>query len=340
MKQVKLLLLLFVAFYSGSCSSASSEQKKAPAVEKAPAVASTASGKMTYKGITTKLDQVYAQDTRDLLDEAEEIKEVDILLSERPLSAIEPDKQVPYAVKIHIDKEGQQKAFVYVNGVPVDIIDFTFPNCPPRSGTSKFVGRVLEGSLRLSSGDCAIQGEKQNPNLAYEASFKAPIQPPDDKKIAISVRDGRPLPASGGEAGKAALAYFAILKSSADLEIELAKARNASASNENDIKQKQAQLDELFSKVKNLTPNGRNLEEAEPNELFALNVISNLEKYEILEGYIIGKRVTLNLKASFDSGKGVKIWVGKVNLILENGQWKILRVGMRMQEGAGGEMYW
>ena len=90
MKQIKLLFLLFVALCTGSSSSASSQQTKGPAV------GSRASGKITYKGITTKINHVYAQDTRDLLDEGMGVEEVDVLLSERSLSAIEPDKQIPY----------------------------------------------------------------------------------------------------------------------------------------------------------------------------------------------------------------------------------------------------
>ena len=337
MKEIQSMLLLFVVLCCCSCSSVSSEQ-----IKETP-VAGTASGKMTYKGKNTNLKYAFAQDDRDLLYEGDAIEEVVVLLSEQPLSGNQPHPQIPIALQIHLYNKKQKDAWVYIDGTSMDIISFPqrhgFPGCPAQTETLTFKGKVLEGSMRLSADKCLEEDEKQR-DLGYEVTIKAHINPPEDKKIALTPRNGKPLPAGGGEAGKTALAFFAVLKNSADLEIDLANARNASPPNENDIKQKQAQLDELFSKVKNLTPSGRNLEEAEPKELFALNVISNLEKYEILEGYISGKKATLNLKASFDSGQGVKIWVGKVNLILENSQWRILRVGMKMQEGEGGEMYW
>ena len=219
MKKFKLLLLLLVALCLCSCSNVSSEQRKGPAM-------GSASGTLTHKGTTTKLVYAYAEDARDLLYEGAKINEVDILLSERPLSGIEPDKEIPYAVKMHIEEGELKDIYGYVNGVSVELIDLDLPDCPPRSGTLKIIGTSIEGNLRLSSGKCPNGDNQQNPNLAYETRFQAPINPPADKKIAVTARNGKPLPAGGGEAGKTALAYFAILKSSADLEVELAIARH------------------------------------------------------------------------------------------------------------------
>lgn len=126
--------------------------------------------------------------------------------------------------------------------------------------------------------------------LQYDVRFKAAIEP-DEKDVPITVRTGKPLPSGGGEPGKAYLEFtklFPTLRTKQDIE----------------------------QKLRKYLPDN-----ADPASLIAL---AGLGSVQVTGGFASENKATLSIKGTYNGSQ----CTGKVNLIYENNQWKIIRHGL------------
>lgn len=133
-------------------------------------------------------------------------------------------------------------------------------------------------------------GKGTDHKLQYDVRFKASIEP-DEKDVPVTVRTGKALPAGGGAPGKAYLAFTKLLPT---------------------VKDRQG----FEQKLRKYLPDS-----AGPESLLA---ITGLASVQVVGGFAKDSKATLSINATYQGSK----CTGKVNLIYENSQWKILRHGL------------
>ena len=130
--------------------------------------------------------------------------------------------------------------------------------------------------------------------LQYDVRFKASIEP-DEKDVPVTVRTGKPLPSGGGAPGKAYLEFtrlFPTVKTRQDIE----------------------------QKLRKYLPDN-----ADPASLIAFAGVGSVQ---VTGGFTKETKATLSIRATYQGSP----CTGKVNLIYENEQWKIIRHGLMSAE--------
>ena len=125
--------------------------------------------------------------------------------------------------------------------------------------------------------------------LQYDVKFKASIEP-DEKDVPVTARTGKALPPGGGVPGKTYLEFAKLFPT---------------------VMSRQG-----FEQLRKYLPDN-----AEPASLMAGIGLSSVQ---VVGGFAQEKKVTLSIKALYQGSP----CTGKVNLINENNQWKIIRHGL------------
>ena len=125
--------------------------------------------------------------------------------------------------------------------------------------------------------------------LEYDVKFKAAIEP-DEKDIPVTARTGKALPPGGGAPGKTYLEFAKLFPT---------------------VMSRQG-----FEQLRKYLPDN-----AEPASLMAGIGLSSVQ---VVSGFSQEKKATISIKATYQGSP----CTGKVNLINESNQWKIIRHGL------------
>ena len=288
---ITLLLGAFICATAG-CAQKTTENTNTtakPAAASEPVV-SWADGNLTIDGQTFKLNHAYATLENDPFDENEFT--IRVLLSEQPISkdvlddhtALTEMKKDAKNHALEIDIDQKQKVtWIGVWGLG-QVSGMDYPFEP-----IVFTERMVEGRLFTAKAESGLDKKWQ-----YDAKFKSSVRV-DPIKSFVTASTGKPLPADGGEPARAYLEYQTAIRS----------AKSA------------GDLDRFYSKpvLKDRNANPEMKELAMEMEKGSL-----LEDMKIVGGFVDGDKATLSIEGKQEGEGNLR---GKVNLHLEDGQWKI-----------------
>ena len=162
-------------------------------------------------------------------------------------------------------------------------------------------GNVVEGRV-------ADKSKVMSKDFECDVVFKATFE--DDVNAPVTARTGKPLAAGGGGPGAAFL--------------EIIKAAHASAQYVN-AQKKDEQLEALMKKSEEL---GKYRFQAR-NSMMLMGASLQMKNVRITGGFTDGNKATLAFVIPDPKSKAE----GKVNMHLENNQWKVGRVGLKEKNG-------
>lgn len=277
--------------------------------------AGRASGKLTVNGQALKVNYVYATKGFDLFDETQTTTR--LLLTEKPL----PETLVEASTANRLKPTGNNHE-----------VEFELDDKPPADGTTVFKsfqlvrldeststslifnydtdiiradGQNLEGRLYTLKPH-AIGKSTYELDIAFNAAIKNSPNGP------VTASTGSPLPAGGGEPGKAYLEQLAALRQTKTLEeiIEVTRKTSSQAANGDES------IEELMKNPKLDTPEKR--QKAKEAMFRLLRYVSVLDGPKVTGGFIAGDKATLAVVGT-QEGEPVE---ARVNMHLENGGWK------------------
>jgi hypothetical protein len=253
-------------------------------------VVNWAEGNLIIDDKTYKLNHAYATMESDPFNENE--YKIRVLLSEQPLgqdiledhTALMNLQKDPKNHGLEIDIDEQRKVtWIGLWGL-AQVSGSEYPFEPV-----VFNERMIEGRLFTAKAETVFDKKWQ-----FDAKFKSSVRV-DPNTSFVTASTGKPLAADGGEPGKAYLDYQTAI-------------RSAKSSGE---------LDKFYSKplLKDRTA------DPELKELaWEMEKESVLQDIKIAGGFIDGEKATLSIEGKREGEPNLR---GKVNLHLEEGQWKI-----------------
>lgn len=289
----------------------------------------SATGKLVIDGKVLKVNHAYAERQYDFFDE-KNLKAA-ITFTEKPVGEVAPNA--------HLVDRLKQTGNLHE-------IKFDFENRPVEEGTSvfesfqvvrldqnllsavvfryerelvKFDGKSIEGRLYT------LKPQKVS-DTTYEMdiSFNVSVRDGDDPPVTSIT--GKPLGPGGGAAGLAYVAHLKAIKETKSYEELYQLLSSIGASGGNRLRSPEEVEEELKRTPGFEDPKKR----AEfKNGLFELSrAFSEVQDLKVTGGFISGNKATL----SFIGGDGVMDMAGRVNMRLENGQWKLGATQRRLTE--------
>jgi hypothetical protein len=249
-----------------------------------------AEGNLIIDGQTFKLNHAYASLDSDPFSENKYT--IRVLLSEQPISkdvlddhtALMNMKKDANSHAMEVDIDEQHKVtWIGLWGLG-QVSGMDYPFEP-----AVFNNQLVEGRLFTAKAETVFDKKWQ-----YDVKFKSSVRV-DPYQSFVTASTGRPLAADGGEAGKAYLDYQAAIRTAKG----------------------PGDLDRFYSKpvLKDRNANPELKELAMEMEKGSL-----LEDIKIVGGFIDGEKATLSVEGKREGESNLR---GKVNLHLEDGQWKI-----------------
>ncbi len=253
-----------------------------------------AEGSMSYDGKTRKINHVYAKAEIDIFDDQE--RKVNLVLTERPYSPDAPGKEhVPY-LEFTLDN----KTLIGLNIMLVDG-NVSYSNSAFKIDLVYLPGNVVEGRITDKS-------KVMSKDFECEVAFKAAFE--DDEDAPVTARTGKLLAAGGGKPGAAFLQIIKLVRASA---------RHV------DAQKDEAQLGALMKKSEEL---GIYRFQAR-SSVFLMGASLQMKNLRITRGFTDGNKATLDFVVLGPKGRAE----GKVNIHLENNQWKVGKVGLKDKTG-------
>lgn len=253
-----------------------------------------AEGSMSYDGKARKLNHVYAQVDTDMFDERE--RKVNLVFTERPYSPGGPSKEhVPY-LEFTLDS----KTLLGLN-IMLEEGNLSYSNSAFKIDLAFPPGNIVEGRF---ADKAKVMSKDFECALAFKATFE------NDADAPVTARTGKPLAARGGEPGAAFL--------------EIIKAAQAGGQYV-DAQKEDARLDALAKKSEEL---GKYRFQAR-SSMFLMSASLKMKNMRVTGGFTDGNKATLDFVIPDPKSKTE----GKVNMHLENGQWKVGRMGLKDENG-------
>lgn len=281
--------------------------------------AGAASGQIVVDGKATKLNHVYArQQGHDMFDEKE--SRVKLFFTEKPVSEDALGESMEHLQRMK--EAGNSYVMVYqltaneqsdfpeiwaVGQLSSTHTDVTLANRRDLEDTitntdidlSKFDDSTIDGRIYTTG-----PNKKFDHTYELDLSFNAQLSKPDEKDAPITANNGQPLPADGGAPGQAYLAFVKAVEGTTNLK-ELAQVLESSLS--------ALPLAEAKKSLATIPAS----EEKATFELFKLVLITKDARIE--GGFVSGDKATLSV-TGMDGGEKAK---ARINMHLENGQWKV-----------------
>jgi hypothetical protein len=278
-----------------------------------------ASGQVVIDGKATKLNYVYAvQQGHDMFDEQE--SRVKLFFTEKPVTADALGEDIEHLLRM---KEAGNSYAIRYQLTAKDLSDFpevwsvgqlastttaitlaarrdledTITNTD--IDLSKFDDRTIDGKIYTTG-----PNSKFDHTYELEVSFNAQISKPDASDAPVTSGNGQALPAGGGAPGQAYQAFAKAVEATRNLK-ELAQVLENSLS--------ARPLAEAKKSLATVSP----AEEQATVGMFKMVLIVKDAKIE--GGFVSGDKATLSITGT-DGGQKAN---ARVNLHLENGQWKI-----------------
>ncbi|MEK6282805.1 MAG: hypothetical protein AABN95_20810 [Acidobacteriota bacterium] len=278
----------------------------------------TANGQIVVDGKATRFNYVYARQQKyDLFDEKNNV--VKLFFTEKPV----PEDALGENIEHYLSMKRAGNVYVmlyqltakdpsgfphiwHVGGLADSQTHFTME-------TRDLDESLMSTDIDLSKfDDSLIDGRLYTPkpyksfDSTYEldVSFNAQINKPDETDAPVKASQGQPLPSDGGEPGKAYLAFLKGVEAAGNLK-ELAQVLETSLS---------AKPSEEAKKSLASVPVD---EEDKTFNLFKTVLLINDPRIE--GGLVSGDKATLSF-TGMDGGQKAN---GRVNMHLENGQWKV-----------------
>jgi hypothetical protein len=261
-----------------------------------------AEGGMTYEGKTRKLNYVYAHETSDMF--GDDVPLIEFVITELPNSQESPRKEnVPYLEfkTERPESHGSPQKENVPYGVSVAL----------ESGNAAFSGGNGASSLgfvflpgNVVEGRASYDHKGFNCDVAFKASFEPDVDAP------VSSRAGKAIPGGGGAPGKAFLEFIRVA---------------ASALQQAESQKEDARLDYIGKKVEEL----RKYRFEGRKSLAFIFLDGGLKSARVLRGFTDGSKATLHFEILLPGERTE----GRVNMHLEDNQWKIGKIALK---GKGG----
>ena len=280
-----------------------------------------ASGKMIVNGKALDVNYAYAQRAHDFFDD--KVMKVELTLTEKPL----PENVAALSKINRFVQSGNKHEIKFeLDGKPLEENTFRFATFQLNRfdiGTQaalifsyetdlvRFDARNLEGRFYTLAPQ-KLAEETYEMNISFNAAVK------DNPNAPITATNGKPLPAGGGEPGRAYVENIRSIKATKNYE-ELYElmGRIASSATGNSLEPPEAIEKELARDPKFSDPAKR--KEFKEDLFKMMRSLSGMDGLRITGGFANAGRATLHLKGV----DGQFITDTRVNMHLEGGQWKL-----------------
>lgn len=278
-----------------------------------------ASGQIIIDGNATKLNYVYArQQGHDMFDEKE--SRVKLIFTEKPVAEDVLGEDIEHFLRMKqagnnyvmlyqltANKESDSPVIWEVSKLSdsqtsitmADTRDIEEALTATDIDLSKFDDQLIDGRIYTPKPD-----KEFDHTYELDVSFNAQISRPDQTDAPVTASNGQPLPADGGAPGQAYLAFIKAVESTKNFK-ELTQVLETSLS----VKP----LEEAKKSLATIPA----AEERATFELFKLVLI--IKDARIEGGFVSGEKATLSVTGT-DGGQKAR---ARINMHLENGQWKV-----------------
>lgn len=278
-----------------------------------------ASGHILIDGKATKLNYVYArQQGFDMFDDKE--NRVKLFFTEKPVAEDALGEDIEHLLKLK--EAGNSYVMLYqltastqsdfpevwavgqLSNTPAAVTladrrDLEDTISSTDIDLSKFDDRSIDGKIFTTR-----PSETFDHTYELDVSFNAPINKPDATDAPVTSGNGQPLPADGGAPGQAYLAFIKAVEATRNLK-DLTQVLETSLS-----------AKPLAEAKKSLATVPAAEEQA---TVGMLKMVLIVEDARIAGGFVSGEKATLSI-TGMDGGQKAN---ARVNLHLENGQWKV-----------------